>query len=268
MQIYRSLTEIPAAFGPTVATIGNFDGVHLGHRWVIAEVIACARARNARSLAITFEPHPIRVLRPEVPLRLITPFQQRLDLLAATGLDAVIVLPFTRELSLLSARQFATDVLRNALQVVEVHEGENFRFGHDAEAGANTLEQFGRDLGFAVHIYTPAPCAASPSPPAAFAPSSPRVTFPRPALFSAAASPSTARPPQAAATGPNTPSPPSISRLIRNFFPPTASTPRGSASPAKPSTPSATSAIAPPSALTPSPSNPTCSTSTPSLSAR
>ncbi len=155
MQTYRSLAEIPADFGSTVVTIGNFDGVHRGHRWVIAEVIACARSRGLRSLAVTFDPHPLRVLRPELAISLITPLAQKLDLLAATDLDAVLVLPFTQELSRMSARSFVEEILRDRLQVTEVHEGESFRFGHDAEAGAETLEQLGRELGFRVHIYAP-----------------------------------------------------------------------------------------------------------------
>jgi len=155
MQIYRSLAEIPPAFGPTIASIGNFDGVHMGHRWVIAEVIAHARSRGVRSLAVTFDPHPLRVLRPELSISLITPLPAKLDLLAATGLDAVLVFPFTPELSRMSARRFAEEVLRDRLQAAEVHEGENFRFGHDAEAGAETLEQLGRELGFEVYIYAP-----------------------------------------------------------------------------------------------------------------
>src|SRR4051794_38746300 len=121
MQIYRSLAEIPPGFGPTVATIGNFDGVHRGHQWVIAEVIHRAQSRGAKSVAITFDPHPVRVLHPEAPLSLITPLPHRLDLLAATGLDAALVLPFTLELSRLTARQFAEQVLRDALRVVECH---------------------------------------------------------------------------------------------------------------------------------------------------
>src|SRR5882757_715154 len=99
MKIFHSLSEIPASFGPTVATIGNFDGVHRGHRWVIGEVISRARALNARSLAITFDPHPVRVLRPEITLPLITPLAEKLDLLAASGVDATLVLPFTPALS-------------------------------------------------------------------------------------------------------------------------------------------------------------------------
>jgi riboflavin kinase/FMN adenylyltransferase len=155
MRIYRSLAEVPADLGPTVATIGNFDGVHCGHQWVIAEVIARAQARDASSLAITFDPHPVRVLHPEVPLALITPLQQRLELLAATGLDATLVLPFTLELSHLSARQFAQQVLHDTLHVVECHEGETFRFGHDAQASAVTLDQLGHEIGFDVRIYAP-----------------------------------------------------------------------------------------------------------------
>ena len=135
MLIFRSLDEIPADFGPTVATIGNFDGVHHGHQLVIAEVIRRAHELGTRSLAITFDPHPVRVLRPESSLRLITPLNERLELLATTGIDATLVLPFTHELSHMSARTFARDVLRTALHVVELNEGENFRFGHHAEAG-------------------------------------------------------------------------------------------------------------------------------------
>src|SRR4051794_34659704 len=124
MQVYRSLSELPASFGPSVATIGNFDGVHRGHQWVIGEVIAKARSLNARSLVITFDPHPAHVLRPETDQPLITPLAQKLDLLAATGVDAALVLPFTHELSHTSARAFAEEVLKEKLRVLELHEGE------------------------------------------------------------------------------------------------------------------------------------------------
>jgi len=155
MQIFRSLSEIPTSFGPTVATIGNFDGVHRGHQWVIGEVIARARALNARSLAITFDPHPARVLRPETPLRLITPLQQKLDRLAATGVDATLVLPFTPALSQMTANDFAAQILHDKLGIIELHEGENFRFGYQAQAGVESLEALGRELGFRVSVYTP-----------------------------------------------------------------------------------------------------------------
>jgi len=158
MHIYRQLADIPPATAPVVATIGNFDGVHLGHRWVIAEVIARARSLSGQSLAITFDPHPARVLRPDTHLPLITPLSRKLELLSATGIDATLVLPFTDTLRHMSARAFAQSVLKDALHVAEVHEGETFRFGHNAEAGVNGpdgLASLGQALGFAVRAYAP-----------------------------------------------------------------------------------------------------------------
>jgi riboflavin kinase/FMN adenylyltransferase len=155
MQIFRQLADVPPNFGPSVATIGNFDGVHRGHQWVIAEVVARARSLGIKSIAITFDPHPARVLRPESTQPLITPLDEKLELLASTGIDAVLILPFTEEFSRMSARSFATDILQRVLHVTELHEGENFHFGYQAKAGINNLEALGRELGFGVRVYTP-----------------------------------------------------------------------------------------------------------------
>ena len=155
MRIYRQLAEIPQDFGPSVATIGNFDGMHRGHRWVISEVVARARALGLASVAITFHPHPARITRPESRQPLITPLDEKIRLLSATGVDVLLVLPFTAELSRTTARGFATTVLHQALHVTELHEGENFRFGYQAEAGVNSLEALGRELGFTVRVYAP-----------------------------------------------------------------------------------------------------------------
>jgi riboflavin kinase/FMN adenylyltransferase len=155
MQIFHQLADVPADYGPSVATIGNFDGVHRGHQWVIAEVVARARAFGIRSIAITFDPHPARVLRPESSQPLITPLSKKLELLAATGIDDVLILPFTSELSRMTARTFASEVLQQTLHVRELHEGETFRFGYQAEAGIESLEALGRELGFSVKVYAP-----------------------------------------------------------------------------------------------------------------
>jgi riboflavin kinase/FMN adenylyltransferase len=155
MQIFHQLADVPADYGPSVATIGNFDGVHRGHQWVIAEVVARARALGIRSIAITFDPHPARVLRPESSQPLITPLSKKLELLAATGIDDVLILPFTSELSRMTARTFASEVLQQTLHVRELHEGETFRFGYQAEAGIESLEALGRELGFSVRVYAP-----------------------------------------------------------------------------------------------------------------
>lgn len=155
MQVFRSVEEIPPSYGPSVVTIGNFDGVHRGHRAVIAQVIERARALQARSVVVTFDPHPVRLLHPEVPLRLITPLDEKLALLAETGIDAVLVLPFTHALSRLTPREFAQKILSGTLGAVEVQEGENFRFGADARADVSDLVSLGRDLGFEARVHQP-----------------------------------------------------------------------------------------------------------------
>ncbi len=156
MRIFRSLDQLPADFGPSVVTIGNFDGVHIGHRAVLSRVQQRAQALGARSVVVTFSPHPARVLRPETStLRLITPEDYKLELLAATGVDAALVLPFTPEFSRWSARQFAEIVLKNSLGAIEVLEGENFHFGHGAAGDVNNLLELGCELGFGVEVFSP-----------------------------------------------------------------------------------------------------------------
>ena len=155
MRIFRQLGEIPPEFGEVVATIGNFDGVHCGHQLVIARVRARADELGLRSIAVTFDPHPARALRPMEPRPLITPLAVKLDLLAATGLDAALVLPFDEALARMSGRGFAREVLRERLRVAELHEGENFRFGFGAEADLSALVAMGAELGFAVRSYAP-----------------------------------------------------------------------------------------------------------------
>lgn len=150
MQIVRSLEAVPQFPNRTVLAIGNFDGVHRGHQAVLRNVREQAAAIGAASLAVTFDPHPVRLLRPAQAPKLITPLAQKLDLLAATGIDAAIVIPFTHTFSELSALEFARDILLRALQAAEVHEGDSFRFGHNAAAGPADLARLGGELGFGV----------------------------------------------------------------------------------------------------------------------
>jgi riboflavin kinase/FMN adenylyltransferase len=152
-QIFQSLAAIPPGFGPTVAAAGNFDGVHMAHAAVIAAIQQQARAIGGKSVVITFEPHPTRILRPDVPLQLITPTPVKVARLAATGVDAVLVLPFTRDLSLLSPREFVEQVLVQKLHVAQMHEGFNFRFGNRAAGDTALLQELGRELGFGVTVY-------------------------------------------------------------------------------------------------------------------
>ena len=112
MQVFHKLEEVPAGFGPTLVSIGNFDGVHRAHSHVLKEIVERARQQGAKAMAVTFEPHPVRILRPDSGLKLITPTPEKLRLLEASGLDAVLLLPFGRDLSLMTPRQFAEEILK------------------------------------------------------------------------------------------------------------------------------------------------------------
>ncbi len=153
MQIFDHLEAVPSNFGPTLVSVGNFDGVHRAHRFVLGEIVNRAKALGAKSMAVTFEPHPTRILRPDINLKLLTPTPEKLRLLAATGVDAVLLLPFSRDLSLMTPQQFAHDILKERLHACEVHEGYNFHFGHKASGNINTLRELGREMGFEVHDY-------------------------------------------------------------------------------------------------------------------
>lgn len=155
MQVAHSLAELGAAPQPSVVTIGNFDGVHCGHRTVIAAVKQRAQDLEARSVVVTFDPHPAHVLQTGARTPLITPLPRKLELLAATGVDLTLVLPFTEELRLWTAQQFAQRVLCDALNTTEIHEGETFRFGHRAEADIRGLARLGEELCFRVKAYDP-----------------------------------------------------------------------------------------------------------------
>jgi riboflavin kinase/FMN adenylyltransferase len=153
MQVFHKLEDVPAGLGPTLVSVGNFDGVHRAHRHVLREIVSRARANGAKAVAVTFEPHPARILRPESGLKLLTPTAEKLRLLRDTEIDAVLVLPFGRDLSLMTPRQFAERILKKKLHASEVHEGFNFRFGHKAAGDIDLLTEFGREMGFEVKVY-------------------------------------------------------------------------------------------------------------------
>jgi riboflavin kinase/FMN adenylyltransferase len=147
------MEEVPGDLGPTIVSVGNFDGVHCGHRQVLKEVVQRACATGAKAVALTFNPHPLRILRPDVAPKLITPQPIKERLLAECGLDGLIVIPFTRDFSMTTAADFARDILAGKLHALEVHEGENFHFGHKAQGTTGRLAEFGREFGFEVKSY-------------------------------------------------------------------------------------------------------------------
>src|ERR1700675_97918 len=153
MQTFHQLDDIPRDFGPAILSVGNFDGVHRAHRHVIDEIVRRAKAQNAHSMVVSFEPHPARILRPDTNFKLLTPLPEKLHLLEATGIDAVLLLPFSRDLSLMTPHDFAYEILKKHLHAREVHEGYNFHFGHKASGNIKTLRELGRKMGFEVRDY-------------------------------------------------------------------------------------------------------------------
>ena len=153
MQVFRQIGEIPQGFGPAVVSVGNFDGIHRAHRHMLEQIIRRARERRAQSVAVTFNPHPARYLRPQSGLRLLTPEPEKLRLFAAAGLDAVLLLPFDESMRMTTAREFAERNLHDALRTCEIHEGFNFRFGNQGAGDIDTLTEFGREFGFEVFSY-------------------------------------------------------------------------------------------------------------------
>jgi riboflavin kinase/FMN adenylyltransferase len=154
MQIANSLESVTST-QPSVVSVGNFDGVHCGHQMVLAAMVARARELDAQSVVVTFDPHPSHILHTTRRTPLITPLAQKLDLLAASGIDLTLVLPFTEDLRRWSAHDFCRRVLCDALHTVEVHEGETFRFGYGAQADVASLSELGEEFCFTVHAYQP-----------------------------------------------------------------------------------------------------------------
>ena len=131
-----------------VISIGSFDGVHIGHQAVLTHVVERARSMGVAAVAMTFDPHPIKLLRPGDAPRLLTTLEQRLALIAQTGIETSLVVPFTHRLARMRAADFVRDVLVDRLAVREVYIGDNFRFGADRGGDVGLLTSMGAELGF------------------------------------------------------------------------------------------------------------------------
>ena len=149
VQIWRSLDEVPGDLGRTVVTVGNFDGVHLGHQHVVRRAREVARTLgDLPVVAVTFDPHPMAVLRPEHAPQTLTDVATRARLLGEAGVDAVLVAPFTREVAAWTPQRFVEDVLVERLHAKAVVVGANFRFGVKASGDVATLAELGRTHDF------------------------------------------------------------------------------------------------------------------------
>ncbi|WP_055535027.1 bifunctional riboflavin kinase/FAD synthetase [Streptomyces graminilatus] len=152
MQRWRGLEDIPEDWGRSVVTIGSYDGVHLGHQLIVRHAVERARELGVPSVVVTFDPHPSEVVRPGSHPPLLAPHHRRAELMGELGVDAVLVLPFTKEFSKLAPADFVVKVLVDKLHARAVVEGPNFRFGHKAAGNVEFLTELGRTYDFEVEV--------------------------------------------------------------------------------------------------------------------
>ncbi|WP_427132921.1 bifunctional riboflavin kinase/FAD synthetase [Pseudarthrobacter sp. S9] len=152
VHIWNDPSEVPADFGPSVVTFGNFDGVHRGHQQVLSQLIRTARLNHARAVAITFDPHPAQVHRPESAPELIMGLEDKLVALGELGLDAVLVMKYSLELASLTPEEFVATVLVGSLKASHVVIGHDARFGRGNSGDLSTMQELGKKLGFEVLV--------------------------------------------------------------------------------------------------------------------
>jgi riboflavin kinase/FMN adenylyltransferase len=152
------ILELEALHGPLinpVLTIGNFDGVHRGHLALFEKVKARATAIGGQSVVMTFDPHPLRVMKPGNGPPLITPTEQKLRLVEEAGIEVIVCIPFNKTFAAISAESFVEDILVGRLGIREIVVGYDYSFGHNRRGNIGMLREMGRDLGFLVHVVEP-----------------------------------------------------------------------------------------------------------------
>ncbi len=152
MKVFRSSAGVPGDFGPSVVTIGNFDGVHIGHRQIMRRVVALAREKGCVPTVLTFDPHPARVLAPDRAPRLLMTVNQKLHSMEAEGIEAVFLIPFSLEFARLTPEEFVEQMLSQTLSARVVLVGEDFRFGHKQAGNLATLRELGERFGFTLEV--------------------------------------------------------------------------------------------------------------------
>ena len=153
MKVIRSLEQIPGEFRDAFVTIGNFDGVHLGHVPILKKLIEEAHKENRKAVVITFDPHPKKVLRPDIrPFYLITSIEEKIKLLEVIGVDGLILIPFDLNFSKMTAESFVCDILWDKLHIRKIFVGHDYSFGKSKTGNKIFLAEFGKKLGFEVDI--------------------------------------------------------------------------------------------------------------------
>jgi len=148
VEVFRDPLGLDEPPTGALLSIGNFDGVHIGHQTILRHVASRSRDLGTVSAAMTLDPHPVKLLRPRQAPRLLTTLDQRLQLIERTGIQACLVVPFTHRLARMAAEDFVRDVLVRRLGVREVYIGSNFRFGADRGGDVDLLARMGEELGF------------------------------------------------------------------------------------------------------------------------
>ena len=152
LEVYHGLDEVPPNFGPCALTIGNFDGLHIGHRRIMRRVVEIAAEHGWNPAVLTFEPHPAKIVAPERAPRLLSTTAQRAQYMADEGIGQILILPFTPELARLSPEEFVARILHDCLQTRAALVGDNFRFGFRHSGDVVMLAGFGRKYGFLTEI--------------------------------------------------------------------------------------------------------------------
>jgi len=155
MQIYRDLAEIKQPFAKAHITIGNFDGVHTGHQILFSEVVTRAYRDRGTSVVVTFDPHPLKVVRPDIGIKLISTFEQKQELIALANINVLIVIPFSREFATTPAATFVDEVLIKTVGVKELVVGYDYAFGKNRQGDIAFLQEQGRQKGFPVTVVEP-----------------------------------------------------------------------------------------------------------------
>ncbi|MHB8880696.1 MAG: bifunctional riboflavin kinase/FAD synthetase [Thermodesulfovibrionales bacterium] len=150
MFLITDLNKLPRTFSNSVITLGNFDGLHLGHQELIKKVIARAKETGGTSMVVTFRPHPLKILCPEKCPPLISIYEEKIGLIEALGIDVLVKIPFTLEFARMAPEDFVKDILFGLLGAKEIFVGYNYRFGRDRAGNIEMLKDLGARYGFAV----------------------------------------------------------------------------------------------------------------------
>lgn len=151
MQLYTNIADIKATFHHACVTIGNFDGVHLGHQMLFSEVVSRAHRLGGTSIVVTFDPHPLKVLRPD-SIRLISTTEQKVELIRKAGIDVLIIIPFDRAFAATTAEEFVEEILIRTIAVRELVVGYDYAFGRGRQGNIEFLQAKGREKGFPVTV--------------------------------------------------------------------------------------------------------------------